>query len=508
VVLLYHRGAGRYQADVCTEPGRGIGMKLQRHNEGQWSKMREGLRTKAMQILGLFSRKPSPDSATPSAENTKQSFAFSDPTTVLFPDNTDDDDAPGVTPLRILLEESAHNSVMRARALESRADLLVSRIADRAQGEITLATQWVRFVIGGLWLLTAIWLYFTSTGALSGDLSALSSGVTLEDARILALTFLPIGLAGIGVAVAAVALVAATGNGANTKVRREANDLGIFIADTAQDFDRDLTRLREEMNRRANPADAVIDLSRAHLTALEATVYFREISFISGTEGEEARLRFRKFLSRPTPASALEAFVIGFLLGAIVIAYLYVPRPEVAVRVLPDIAKYPWASNLLLFGGIFYASAGVILSLIGGALSANATTKARSDALDALRGAFTAREAPRPVDVIRRIEDAVDVFRARVGGRREKTGGDQRSASQFGCASSGQHNTNFADNMDDQDIPSWRRRDTSARFVDTDFQAAPDTFRTDAYAKKIEADRAGKTGSKRGLFKLKNPPRD
>jgi hypothetical protein len=469
-------------------------MKRLRHIGDQWAELRK----RAAAALNLLPGTRSPESRPTSGENNGPVFTFSDPTKVLFPGGDDDGDTPGAVPLGMLLESSAHKIVQRADELKTRANHLVSRIDDRAQGEITLATQSVRFLIGGVWLLTAVWLYLTGVGAMAGPV-----GMSAEDAQILARTFFPIGAAGIGVAMAAAALVAATGNGANDKVRREANDLGLFIAETAQDFDHDLTRLREEMNRRSKPEDAVYDLSRAHLIALEATAYFRKISFITGTEGEEAKLRFRKFLSRPSPPVAAEAFVVGVLLGALVVAVLFVPKPEITVGAIPDIAKYPWASNLLLFGGILYAGAGVILSLMGGVISAGAKVRAQADALDSLRSAFTTREAPRPIDVIRRIEDAVDVFRARVGGRRKRSSDDQSRD-----ASSNQRSANFADNTSELDTPSWRQRDTSAKFVDAGFQAAPQTWRADAYAKKIESEQSGKTGSKRGLFKLKNPPHD
>ena len=458
----------------------------------------------AEQARSVFARVSGKSSApTTSANNDEAAlrFAFTDPTNILFPGDEDSGDSPAALPLSMLLERSAHNIVIHARDLRDRTNVLVDSIGARAGGEVTLATQSLRFIIGGVWLLTAIWLYLSGSGALSGSLSAISSGMPAEEAMTLARTFLPIGIAGIGVAMAVAALVAATGNGANDKVRREAHDLGLFIAETAREFDNDLTHMREEMNRRGNPADAVVDLSHAHLTALEATAYFREISFLTGTEGEDAKLRFRHFLSRPSAGgSTIGGFLLGLAAGAIIVTMFAGPKPELpVVSALPDIAKYPWAANLLLFGGILYALAGAILSIAGGAISAGAVSKARDEALDSLRGAFTSREAPRPADVIRRIEDAVDVFRARVGGRAV---GAARSAQNGPAAATFDHNG------DGDDIPAWRKRDSSAQFVETSFQAAPQTWRADAYAKKFKGDDPEKTGSKRGLLGLKKPPRD
>ena len=295
------------------------------------------------------------------------------------------------------------------------------------------------------------------------------------------------------------AIVAMSGNGANDKVRQEAHYLGLAIADTAQEFDDDLTQMREEMNRRGNPADAVVDLSLAHLTALEATAYFREISFLTGSEGEEANLRFRDFLARPpSKGSMIEGFILGALISAIITMVLVGPKPELpAVATLPDISKYPWAANLLLYGGIFYALAGIFVSFAGGLVSAGAVIRAREDALASLRGAFTSREAPRPADVIRRIEDAVDVFRARVGDRRP----DSARADHLDAGGK-----NFDPGQTDSANPDWRKRDSSAQFVESGFQSAPQTWRADAYAKKFEAQGRDKTGSKRGLLGLKKPP--
>ena len=150
------------------------------------------------------------------------------------------------------------------------------------------------------------------------------------------------------------------------------------------------------------------------------------------------------------------------------------------------------ALGALLLGGLAFAMVGLVFSILGGLIAGDTAARARTEALDALRGAFTSQGAPRPNDIIRRIEDAVDVFRARVGGR-----------------SSARHQdaaTNHAD-VDESD-PPWRNRDSSAKFVETSFQSAPQEWRADAYAKKFEAGGDQKTGSKRGLLGLKNPSRD
>ena len=409
-------------------------------------------------------------------------YAPLDPT-IGFGGGDDSEEYAGSLPLSAQLEDSARAIRRRADRLHADANRLVARIGERAEAEVTLATQAARVLIGLVWLGVAAWLYNGALSAKGAGAELLANGMPVDDAFVLSRTFLIIAAAGLGVAMAVAALVSGFGKAGNEAVRREAENLGFKIAETSQDFDKALTSFRSAMDRRGNPADAVADLSRAHLTALEAQAYFREIEFLTRTEGEEALLKFKGFLRRPSlPPPAGPVLVLGLLLGALFgalyIWVTYVPKPEVVEPATPlAIAQYPWALKLLFFGGLAYAGAGMAMNIIGGLFSAGAAAKAREEALDALRGAFTAREAPRPADVVRRIEDAVDVFRARVGGRGNMSTNSNHAA---------QHSA------PDDGIPEWRRRDSSAKFVETGFQAAPERWRTDAYSKKLEGDALSK----------------
>ena len=422
-----------------------------------------------------------------------------DPTVGVYGD-MDSGEMAGALPLSAQLEESAQAIRLRADGLRTDADRLVARIGERAEAEITLATQALRVLIGLTWLGVAAWLYNGALTAKANDLAILANGMPADDAFVLSRTFLIVAAIGLGVAFTVSTLVTAFGNGSNDRIRREAEELGLKIAETSRDFDHALTQYREGMDRRGNPADAVDDLSRAYLTALEAQAYFREIQFITGAEGAEAALKFKGFLRRPSaPPPALPTLIAGILMGVFLgagyVYMTYVPKPEVVEPASPlAIAQYPWAFNLLFFGGVAYATAGVAVTILGGLFVSGATAKARAEALDALRGAFTAREAPRPADVVRRIEDAVQVFRARVGGR---GAGGMGKTNQAGAQSQG-----FA--SEDDDIPHWRRRDSSAKFVDAGFQAAPTSWRTDAYEKKLSE----KPEAKRGLLSFKNQRSD
>lgn len=435
-----------------------------------------------------------------------------DPTKVLFPDESSPSDSVQYDGSQVdgsqgnglgaLLNESARAMVRRTDELREQKRALMGRMADRAEAEITLSVQALRVVIGLIWLGVSGWLFYN---AMRGNAGALPAGMPAADAYVLSRTFLTIAAAGLGVAFGVAALVRVFGNGDNRKIRNEAEQLGDAIADTSREFDNALTGFRAAMDRRGDPADAVVDLSRAHLTALEASAYFRQIGFLTGG-GDDARRLFKGFLSgvkrNPPPAPVfLGGSIAGGLFAAAYVYVKYVPKPEpVEPIVLPAIAQYPWALALILLGGALYFIIGLLVSSIGGPIAANAAAKAREEALDALRGGFTANEAPRPADVVRRIEDAVDVFRARVGGRRESgSRHDQSAANQPGAGSASY-------SPEDSDFPLWRRRDSSLTFVDTGFTTAPKEWRTDAFAKKYAAEEDGKPGSKRRRLSFKKPP--
>jgi hypothetical protein len=244
------------------------------------------------------------------------------------------------------------------------------------------------------------------------------------------------------------------------------------------------------------------------VTALEAHDFFREISFLTGDENEHARRMFKGFLARAAGGvsgfSALDllaAFAGGALLGPLALFVAAAAKREPATAVEASalaIMQYPWAAQILLFGGLAYAGAGAFMSLFAGPLTDRVADKARTEALTALRSGFAAKSALNPADVTRRIKDAVDIFRARVGG----AGGGNQGRNQSASAN---HGTAFST---EDEVPEWRRRDSSVKFVDAGFSPAPQRWRTDAYAKKFEASKDGETGSKRGGEGLKNRPRD
>lgn len=436
--------------------------------------------------------------------------SFGDPTKAFFPDQASA--GRSSLSLDIMLEDSAAAIVQRNANLDDAANSLIAHIADRVSGEITLRAQGFRVLIGFLWFSLAAWLYIAALNAQAAGDAVLSGavveGMAVDDAFVLMRVFLIVAAAGLATAFGIAALANGFGRGDNRKVRAAGEALGLAVADDALEFDRMLTDLRGEMDRRAAAGDAVVDLSRAHMTALEACAYFRRLPFLTTEDGAQASRQFRDFLYRRpsgfTLSDVIGAFATGAVIGALYIWMTYVPSPEPTAPATPlAIMEYPWAAAALMLGGFVYAGAGLAFALMGDLVSGDARHKARAEALDALRSAFTAREAPRPADVVRRINDAVDIFKARVGGAR--VGGARSAAGAKGSGGANQApaaNAGFAD--EEAEIPAWRRRDSSVKFVETGFQASPAQWRADPGEDFSERS----PDAKRGFFGLKNPFRD
>ncbi len=473
---------------------------------GKTANMLSALRKRAAAVLPRFS----PKSETLAPKEGAPLFQSFDPTTALFPGDADDERA-GSLPLSTVLEDAAHAMARRKIELSAQARELAMRIGQRREGEMTLAAQAVRVLIGLGWAGIAAWLYWGVLNARADGISVIAGGVPLDDASVLMRTFMIVAAAALGVAFAVAALTRGLGNADNAHIAKEAERLGGAIADASGEFDKTLSSLRKSMDAHNHPADAIDELARAHVTALEAHDYFREINFLNDAEDEHARRRFKGFLARASGgangggmADYLITFATGVLAGALVMHYAFAPEPEPVsdLKSVVAVTSSPWAMQIIILGGLLYAAAGALLSLVAGPMTEGVAEKARAEALTALRSGFAARSALRPADVTRRIKDAVDVFRARVrGGAGGNIGRTQSAADGLGANQSSDFSGEGA-------VPEWRRRDSSVKFVDTGFSPAPESWRTDAYAKKFEAPGQGKTGSKRDGEVLKNRSRD
>lgn len=386
-----------------------------------------------------------------------------DPAKILFPagDGAPDRSRGG---LGDELERSARAITLRQARLEEEASLLAATIRERLDGEATLLTQGLRICIVVVWALLAVTLAWISRG---GDVAwAVWMGpVPTDDAFVLARAFAILAAAGFVVALAVAGLVFALGKGDNNRVRARAAWLGSEAGAFAVDFDNELKRLRDAMDeRKENPSAAVSELSRMHLTALEAAAFFRSMPFLTDAR-EEAMMQFRGFLRGRggAGASTFETYLLGFFTGVFFMGLAAPMQIQLPVDIPDFSANYPWAVLSMLLGGFVFAIAGLLVNVGRGLLTAGAARQARSEALDAVRSGFVSKNAPRIESVIQRIEDAVDVFQARLSGWRPKSALGPEP---------------------ETETPSWRKPPEAPRFVETTFASAPKAFLADAPGEK------------------------
>ncbi|MEM8935464.1 MAG: hypothetical protein AAGC77_03560 [Pseudomonadota bacterium] len=428
----------------------------------------------------------------------KPAFSPGDPTRGVFA--ASESDAYGAQlPLASELMDAAERVAEAPKEIEAAKRKLIAGLGARAEGEVMLAIQAVRVLIGIVWLAVAIWLYNGALVAAADNATTLANTMPVEDAMILARTFFIVSAVGLAAAFFMWALSKASGNTGNRRVRALAEDLGRQIAFRAQEYQGQLNSIYESFSAKGAPREAISVISRAHIVALEACYLLQAYGFIADNDGNAAREGFKAFV-RPKPAqpSPMGVFGLGLALGLFMgAAYVwmnFVPKAEPTGPATPlAIAQYPWAYFLLLFGGVIYAAASVLVTAVAGVFTAGALSRAREDALDSLRSAYTQSGAPRRVDLADQIRRLSDVFAANIQWRsatgvshdEPKTNQPDRESTDFGAAAG--------------ESPSWRRPDSGASFVETGFQAAPKSWRVDAGAKLQD----GEPGSKRGLGKLK-----
>lgn len=370
------------------------------------------------------------------------------------------------------LQASAKHIADSQIKLAERARMLSRALNDRLDGEVTLIAQGLRIMIATVWAFFAFilaWTYLTRDPSWTAFVGPIAPG----DAALLSQAFAIIAGAGMAVAFLRAFIVFSLGKGNNNLLRARSSELGDEAAEIALEFDRELDRWRRAMDgRQHNPADAVQDLSRAHLTALEAAVFFRSIQFLTDAERGEAALKFRGYLKRHqggggNGGAAIPFFFFGFFFGAVYVSTLYPAPPAVLGNVpIPTIANYPWALLLILGGALVYALSGLLVDSFRGVFTGPAERQARDEALDAVRSGFIAKNAPRIESVIQRIVDALDVYKARVAGARKTTDSTHHSA---------------------EEIPEWRRGPEPPRFVETPFAAAPKAWRTNPPPGSVDA---------------------
>lgn len=391
-------------------------------------------------------------------------FSALDPTIGLFGEADKNDERFEAQPFAAMSESDDTLNAGKA-ALEAQKDKLVRRIEARTKGAITMRAQILRLVIAAAWLGAGAWLY-SHSGA-SADAKA----------------FLIVGAAGAGAALLVAGLLAVNGKAGNNAVRREAETMGRLIADAAEDADFNLNRLNSG---RARSAAA---LNYAQETSRGAKSYFGALSFLNDQSDANA---FGAFLSPASKSSsALPSFLIGAVAGAALLLLLFAPKPGFTLAT-PGFLQDPLAAGLLFGGALLYAAAGLLSALFRSKTEAAAAASAQAGALASLRSAYAASEAPAPGDIIRRAGEAAAFARSAVNGETETNhfSDDKQDDSRFSADEAGE--------------PHWRRRNSSVKFVDTGFQAAPASWRTDAYQENFSR----KPVAKRDLKGLDKGSRD
>lgn len=357
----------------------------------------------------------------------------------------------GALSLGFLLRQGA-NSIGRGRSfLEERGRALAAAIDAQSREEAVLLAQAARLAIALFWLFIAVMLAREVSASGGAPVRGLAAGDAMMAARVF------FALAALGVVAAFVGGYLARG-GALGAARAEADALGAATGRIARDFGDSLDRLRADMEQHARRAgDALDDLARMHLVALEAAAFFREIQFLADPDADDAEAKFRGFLRERAPAppasggGGLLLFALGCLFG---VGFAAALRPGAGAGLSTGLPFWVLAASLgfaLLYfvvGPLFRAAGGVSTRAPG-----DLAGRAREAALGRVRAAFAAEDAPRLDDLIRRTEDAAAVLKARLD----------------------DHAPRAAAGVDPE--PAWRRPPPPPQFVDPRFDPSPPPFR-------------------------------
>ncbi len=385
---------------------------------------------------------------------------------------------------------SAQSIEKNNETLSQYSKTLNQTIHNRIASEARLATQSLRLAIGSIWLMIAFLLYMNvhQRGKDGIFAKGLGSQMPIEHASGLSSLFLIVSLPVIILAiVSAVYIWNSTAD--NSRIRQAAENLGLYIASVAHKFDEQLDGFirphlqnnRDQNNRSGrqvehNLSDTAEGLSRAHLTAVEVQLFFRKLKFMNAKTRKQAILDLQGFLKNNASgghASPHLILFIGMIIGAIITTIIFSitgekSTPPESTGSLPDILLYPSYFMTLFFGALLFLLAGLICNFLIPSFK-SVRRKALDDALDATRGAYTGDNAPRFHEIIRRIEEALSAYQARIDDIKTTTIKNQTKLAQ-------QQQTNLPNTPKDVDL-EWRHRDTAAQFVETGFQSIPRPFK-------------------------------
>ena len=392
-----------------------------------------------------------------------------------FADHSGSDTARSGLESQLLLSVTDVDNKVASLAGASRR--LASAIDTRVASEARLIAQAIRLTIGLIWLSVGIALLISAgqedaAGLISnGFVNGMPQSHAYGIARIFLIAALPASLIAI---FAYIYIRQSTGSGLH--VRQAADRLGQEIAGHARTLYDDISALIDRTNRAPHAADRVEPLVRAHQKAFETQYFFRKLSFLTA-DRKTSLASLEAFLPGAAGIPAGLVFGAGYLIGTGVTALLFTDGPRLDPAIIrqlsgPDIFQYEGFLITLVGLAFLYVIVGMICDLLIPFFGAT-RRQAIEDALDVLRGAVTANNAPRKAEILQRIEDAEAAFVDHLRTLESDAARGKREGTRNGDP---EHRLNGDKQKRGDNDLSWRHRDTDLQFVDSGFQAAPPQF--------------------------------
>lgn len=417
-------------------------------------------------------------------------------------------DGAASSPLFRLLDQSGNAINQRRTDLQKGANEILKNLVSRNYADGLAAANILRVWIGVGWALMAGWLYVQTTNAKIAGADATSAGLAVGDAATMALIFAVMALLAAITGLAPLGLASAKKAFSNDAIIKASDDYGRWVASILMEFDRRLQGHRDQLGDQGLSDTALLRaVSLAHITAEEAVVLFKEMSFLTDQETDlrSSTDAYRHYLNQSgqTSASAtgMAAGLLGFIFGAaagislggVVLSQALGLSPgrvldKLGIEPIGGFEQYPLAFLALLMPAGLLLAAGQLGDLFTFAAMRGERDRRLAESLTTVRSAITAAQAPRARDIAQRVDDLSEIFRARLA----KTAGNHGAVDDLPAPS-----------------PSWRQRDTTRdqgpRFVNTGFTAAPKPFLADIHAPRNGKNIGPVRETKRGLFGLGKP---
>lgn len=434
-------------------------------------------------------------------------------------------DFSGARDLPSRLRESARRNMdrqddLRVSARSVRRSLIARNATDSSQ-----VAGMVRFLIAAAWIAIGIYFYQAHTNAQINDAASLASGMPIADARTLSSVFLTLGGTAGFASIALLLFIFVRSQSLKNEVRSRSENFGMRIAHLLKDYDARLKQHRDALADKARSDDSVVtEVSEAHMTAQEAMLLFEDVGFLADARSAEnsdqmrsAIRSYRGYLGSlggggggGAGGAWFEGLIMGTMFGLLLgggIGFSLLTEitglsaedmfDKLDMDMMQGFQQYPSLLLSVLGGGTLFLLAGTISGPISTAVFGVDRDDRLRESLNEIRGVVTGEEAPRAADIARRVDDLSEIFRVRLMNR-------PNSASISATAPGGRK---LADQELD-DVPQWRRPKEGPRFVESNFSAMPDRWRTDAFAQYSAKKNRGEPGSKRGFLSFKKSLND